>query len=59
MKHLAWDEGVIDAAMREVLGCTFAPKTTKTYCGKRVTYVRIDNSHYNCPACKEAKRKEI
>ena len=58
LTHLAWDEGVIYQAMMEVLGSDIKLKTTKTFCGKRVSLRFIDNTDYTCLKCLEAKNKE-
>jgi len=52
MNHMPWDNGTIDAAMKQVLGIGSVNKTTKTRCGKRVS---ISQANYNqpitCSAC--------
>jgi hypothetical protein len=59
VKHLAWDEGIINKVMREVLGSSYQNKTTKTYCEKRVSFSKIDNEDYDCPQCKLRKNAEV
>lgn len=51
MSHLAWDRGVIADAMKQVIGCAPAQKTTKTYCGLRVPTAQIDEQHPTCDRC--------
>lgn len=58
MKHLAWDEGIINAAIVEVTGLDFSQDSTKTFCGKRVKMSHIDNKNYDCPRCRFIKLQE-
>jgi len=58
MIHLAWDEGVINSAMKEILGVSCSTKTVTTYCKKRVPQNLIDNKNYNCPTCINIKKEE-
>lgn len=52
VKHLAWDLGVL-------WGFGGAPKTTRTYCEKRVKVATsIDNEDPTCQACIEARASQ-
>jgi hypothetical protein len=57
MKHLAWDEGVIDQVFVKAFGPSVikfvGSKTTKTFCGKRVSSSQIDNKNFSCPDCEQ------
>ncbi len=65
MKHLAWDEGSVHAALGDVFGegvrrwLDDQQKTSKTYCGIRVSMTKIDNDHFDCPACQARKAEDL
>lgn len=54
--HIAWDDRALDSAFAELFGAAVAtlaqPKTTKTYCGKRVKFENAQTFRdSNCGAC--------
>jgi Protein of unknown function (DUF3039). len=58
MTHIAWDRSAIHRAINEVFGMTVSQKTTKTLCGKRVSFNKIDNFHPVCPDCQRIDQEE-
>ena len=61
LKHISWDRGIIADAMHDVLSVPkplVTPETTKTCCGKRVRYSKIDNENPTCETCIIKVRRE-
>lgn len=58
--HVAWDYGVVNEAVSEVLKVpieTVQSKTTQTLCGRRVGPELIDNDNPICQKCIEELRE--
>jgi hypothetical protein len=51
--HIAWDFGIIQDTVSDILGFFPGQKTTKTICKKRVVMKNIDNKNPSCPECSE------
>lgn len=58
MKHGSFYYPVIENAFEDVLGIRpEQPKTTTTYCNRRVSVELIDNDCPDCPDCQEYIRE--
>ncbi len=56
IKHISWDQGIINKSMGELGMFTFQNTSLKTLCGKRVNIKNIDNYHPTCSTCIETKK---